>query len=223
MIRRILKRLAIVTTLAMAIPVLLTLLYTVVTPVSTLMAWRLITGQTVTRHVVPLDDVARTVPAALIAAEDSRFCLHRGVDWRELMAVIQDEDGPSRGASTLSMQVARNLFLWQGDSGLTAMARKGLEIPLALMIDLVWTKRRMMEIYLNIAQWGPDGEFGIEAASRRAFGKPAARLTAAEAALIVSVLPNPVLRDPRAPGPGVRRKAAIVARRARVVVTDCLG
>lgn len=223
MIRRILKRLAIVTTLAMAIPVLLTLLYTVVTPVSTLMAWRLITAQTVTRHVVPLDDVARTVPAALIAAEDSRFCLHRGVDWRELMAVIQDEDGPSRGASTLSMQVARNLFLWQGDSGLTAMARKGLEIPLALMIDLVWTKRRMMEIYLNIAQWGPDGEFGIEAASRRAFGKPAARLTAAEAALIVSVLPNPVLRDPRAPGPGVRRKAAIVARRAGVVVTGCLG
>lgn len=223
MIRRILKRLAIVTTLAMAIPVLLTLLYTVVTPVSTLMAWRLITGQTVTRHVVPLDDVARTVPAALIAAEDSRFCLHRGVDWRELMAVIQDEDGPSRGASTLSMQVARNLFLWQGDSGLTAMARKGLEIPLALMIDLVWTKRRMMEIYLNIAQWGPGGEFGIEAASRRAFGKPAARLTAAEAALIVSVLPNPVLRDPRAPGPGVRRKAAIVARRAGVVVTGCLG
>lgn len=223
MIRRILKPLAIVTALAMAIPVLLTLLYMVVTPVSTLMAWRLITGQTVTRHVVPLDDVARTVPAALIAAEDARFCLHRGVDWRELMAVIQDEDGPSRGASTLSMQVARNLFLWQGDSGLTAMARKGLEIPLALMIDLAWTKRRMMEIYLNIAQWGPDGEFGIEAASRRAFAKPAARLTAAEAALIVSVLPNPLLRDARAPGPGVRRKAAIVARRAGLVATGCLG
>lgn len=223
MIRRILKRLAIVTALAMAIPVLLTLLYMLVTPVSTLMAWRLVTGQTVTRHVVSLDDVARTVPAALIAAEDSRFCLHRGVDWRELMAVIQDEDGPSRGASTLSMQVARNLFLWQGDSGLTAMARKGLEIPLALMIDLLWTKRRMMEIYLNIAQWGPDGEFGIEAASLRAFGKPAAGLTAAEAALIVSVLPNPVLRDPRAPGPGVRRKASIVARRAGLVATGCLG
>lgn len=223
MIRRILKRLVIVTAVAVAIPVLLALLYTVVTPVSTLMAWRWVTGQGVTRHVVPLDDVARTVPAALIAAEDSRFCLHRGVDWRELMAVIQDEDGPSRGASTLSMQVARNLFLWQGDSGLTAMARKGLEIPLALMIDFVWPKRRMMEIYLNIAQWGPDGEFGIEAASRRAFGKPASRLTAAEAALIVSVLPNPVLRDPRAPGPGVRRKAVIVARRAGVATTGCLA
>lgn len=223
MIRRILKRLALVVALLAAAPVVLTLLYTVVTPVSTLMAWRMATGQTVTRQVVPLAEVARTVPAALIAAEDSRFCLHRGVDWRELMAVIQDEDGPSRGASTLSMQVARNLFLWQGDSGYSAMVRKGLEIPLALFIDLVWSKRRMMEIYLNIAEWGPDGEFGIEAASRRAFGKPAARLSAAEAALIVSVLPNPILRDPRAPGPGVRRKAVIVARRAGAATTGCLA
>lgn len=223
MIRRILKRLVVLAAILVATPVVLTLLYTVVTPVSTLMVWRMVTGQTVTRQVVPLAEVARTVPAALIAAEDSRFCLHRGVDWRELMAVIQDEDGPSRGASTLSMQVARNLFLWQGDSGITAIARKGLEIPLAMFIDLVWTKRRMMEIYLNIAEWGPDGEFGIEAASRRAFGKPAARLTAAEAALIVSVLPNPVLRDPRAPGPGVRRKAVIVARRAGAATTSCLA
>ena len=206
-----------------ALPLALTLLYTAVTPVSTLMAWRTITGQRVDRQAVRLAEVAPVAPATLIASEDARFCSHRGVDWRELAAVMDDEDGPARGASTLAMQVARNLFLWQGDTGPTAYLRKGLEIPLALMADLVWSKRRMMEIYLNIAEWGPNGEFGIEAASRRAFGKPAARLTAGEAALLVSVLPNPILRDPRAPGPGVRRKAAIISRRAGAAATNCLG
>lgn len=205
-----------------AIPLVLTLLYTVVTPVSTRMAWRMVTLQGVQRTVVAISDVSRAVPAALVASEDARFCAHRGVDWRELRAVIEDEDGPSRGASTLSMQVARNLFLWQGDTGLTAMVRKGLEIPLALMIDLVWSKRRMMEIYLNIAEWGPNGEFGIEAGSRRAFRKPAATLSMGEAALLVSILPNPIRRDARAPGPGVRRKAAVVARRAASADLGCL-
>lgn len=186
------------------------------------MAWRAVTFQPVQRLPVSLGEVARAVPAVLVASEDARFCGHRGVDWRELMAVIEDEDGPSRGASTLPMQVARNLFLWQGDSGITAMLRKGLEIPLAMMLDLVWSKRRMMEIYLNIAEWGPNGEFGIEAGSRRAFGKPAARLSMGEAALLVAILPNPVRRDARAPGPGVRRKAAIITRRAAAADLSCL-
>jgi monofunctional glycosyltransferase len=222
-ISRFINRMFLVGLIFAAIPLALTLLYTTVTPVSTLMAWRTVTGQRVDRQVVRLGDVAPVAAATLIASEDSRFCSHRGVDWRELAAVMDDEDGPARGASTLTMQVARNLFLWQGDSGPTAYLRKGLEIPLALIIDLVWSKRRMMEVYLNIAEWGPNGEFGIEAASRRAFGKPAARLTAGEAALLVSVLPNPILRDPRSPGPGVRRKAAIVSRRAGAAATQCLG
>jgi monofunctional biosynthetic peptidoglycan transglycosylase len=220
---RFLRRALIAAAILAAVPVVLTLLYTVVTPVSTRMAWRTITLQGVDRSAVRLANVSRAVPAALIASEDARFCSHRGVDWRELMAVIDDEDGPSRGASTLPMQVARNLFLWQGDTGPTAVLRKGLEIPLALLIDLIWSKRRMMEVYLNIAEWGPNGEFGIEAGSRRAFGKPAARLTTGEAALLVSILPNPIRRDARAPGPGVRRKAAIVARRAAAAETGCLG
>jgi monofunctional biosynthetic peptidoglycan transglycosylase len=220
---RFIRRMFLVGLILAAIPLALTLLYTAVTPVSTLMAWRTITGQRVDRQTVRLTDVAPVAPATLIASEDSRFCSHRGVDWRELIEVARDEDGPSRGASTLSMQVARNLFLWQGDSGPTAYLRKGLEIPLALMADLVWSKQRMMEIYLNIAEWGPNGEFGIEAASRRAFGKPASRLSAGEAALLVSVLPNPILRDPRSPGPGVRRKAAIISRRAGATSTTCLG
>lgn len=220
---RLLRRFVFAAALLALTPLVLTLLYTVVTPVSTRMIWRLVTLQGYERSTVPLEAVARPLPALLIASEDARFCRHRGVDWRELMAVIEDEDGPSRGASTLPMQVARNLFLWQGDTGFTAMIRKVLEIPLALMIDLVWSKRRMMEIYLNIAEWGPGGEFGIEAGARRAFGKPAARLTLGEAALLVSILPNPIRRDARAPSTGVRRKAAIISRRAGAADTACLG
>jgi monofunctional biosynthetic peptidoglycan transglycosylase len=222
MIRRILRRVFLAALVLAAIPVVLTLLYTVVTPVSTRMAWRTVTFQGVTRAPVALSDVARSVPATLIASEDARFCAHRGVDWRELMAVIDDEDGPSRGASTLPMQVARNLFLWQGDTGVTAMARKALEIPLAMMIDLVWSKRRMMEVYLNIAEWGPAGEFGIEAGAQRAFRKRAAALGAGEAAMLVSILPNPVRRSASAPSTGVRRKAAIISRRAAAADTSCL-
>lgn len=219
---RLLRRFVLAAVLLALTPLVLTLLYTVVTPVSTRMVWRMVTLKGYERSIVPLDAVARPVPAVLIASEDAQFCRHRGVDWRELMAVIEDEDGPSRGASTLSMQVARNLFLWQGDTGPTAVIRKGLEIPLALMIDLVWSKRRMMEIYLNIAEWGPGGEFGIEAGAQRAFGKPASRLTMGEAALLVSILPNPIRRDARAPSAGVRRKAAIISRRAGAADTACL-
>jgi len=220
---RLLRRFALVAVVLALLPLVLALVYTVVTPISTRMVWRMVTLQGYTRSVVPLSQVARAVPAVLVASEDARFCSHRGVDWRELRAVIADEDGPTRGASTLPMQVARNLFLWQGDTGPTAMLRKGLEIPLALMIDLVWSKRRMMEIYLNIAEWGPGGEFGIEAGARRAFGKPASRLTTGEAAILVSILPNPIRRDARAPGPGVRRKAGIVMRRAGAADLGCLG
>lgn len=219
---RFLRRLVLAGLVLALTPVALALLYTVVTPISTRMVWRMATLQGYERTIVPLDQVARAVPAVLIASEDGQFCRHRGVDWRELMAVIEDEDGPSRGASTLPMQVARNLFLWQGDTGPTAIIRKGLEIPLALMIDLVWSKRRMMEIYLNVAEWGPEGQFGIEAGARRAFGKPASRLTTGEAALLVSILPNPIRRDARAPGPGVRRKAAIITRRAGAADLSCL-
>jgi len=219
---RFLRRLVLAGLVLALTPLVLALVYTVVTPISTRMVWRMVTLQGYERTIVPLDQVARAVPAVLIASEDGQFCRHRGVDWRELLAVIDDEDGPSRGASTLPMQVARNLFLWQGDTGPTAILRKGLEIPLALMIDLVWSKRRMMEIYLNVAEWGPNGEFGIEAGAQRAFGKPAARLTTGEAALLVSILPNPIRRDARSPGPGVRRKAAIITRRAGAADLSCL-
>ncbi len=122
---RFLRRLVLAGLVLALTPLVLTLVYTVVTPISTRMVWRMVTLQGYERTIVPLDQVARAVPAVLIASEDGQFCRHRGVDWRELLAVIDDEDGPSRGASTLPMQVARNLFLWQGDTGPTAILRKG--------------------------------------------------------------------------------------------------
>jgi monofunctional biosynthetic peptidoglycan transglycosylase len=149
----------------------------------------------------------------VIIAEDGRFCSHHGVDFQELRDAIADADDLDdlRGGSTITQQVAKNLFLWPGRSWL----RKALEFPLALWIDLVLSKRRVLEIYLNIAEWGPSGEFGVEAGSRRAFGKPARDLTRHEAALLAAVLPSPAQRNARAPGPGLRRLALYVARSAR--------
>ncbi len=115
-----------------------------------------------------------------------------------------------RGASSITQQLAKNLFLWPGHS----YVRKALELPLALWIDLMIPKRRQLEIYLNIAEWGPSGEFGAEAGARRAFGKPAAALSASEAALLAATLPNPIRRDARRPSPPVRRLAAIYTVRA---------
>jgi monofunctional biosynthetic peptidoglycan transglycosylase len=180
--------------LAVAAVLILGLAYRVVTPVSTLMLGRWATLRSAERVVVPLDIVAPAVPLAVVASEDARFCLHGGVDWDALREVVEDEEGPSRGASTVPMQVAKNLFLWPGRS----YVRKALEIPIALYLDLVWPKRRMMENYLNIAEWG-EGVFGIEAAARRHFGKSARDLSRQEAALLVTALPNPKLRNPGRP------------------------
>ena len=142
-----------------------------------------------------------------MAAEDARFCIHHGIDFGELRAAIEDADDISemRGGSTIAQQTAKNLFLWQGRS----VIRKALEFPLALWLDLVLGKRRLMEIYLNIAEWGPNGEFGAEAAARHAFDRSARELGAREAALLAAILPNPVSRSAARPGAGVRRLAGI--------------
>lgn len=186
----------------------LLLLYRFVPPPSTLMLGRWLTFRTVERDWVPLSQISRYLIRAVIASEDQRFCSHAGVDWGELNAVLQDEDGPSRGASTLTMQTAKNLFLWPGRSYL----RKGLELPMALAIDLAWPKRRVIEVYLNIAEWG-DGIFGAEAAAQHHFGKPASRLTPAEAARLAGALPNPILRNPSRPSRALQAAAGRVQRR----------
>ena len=194
------------------LPYLITPLYLLLPPVSTPMLWRLATGQRVARTYVALDAISPALPQTVIAAEDARFCSHAGIDWTALRDVIEetDEFGELRGVSTITQQTAKNLFLWPGRS----YVRKALELPLSLWIDLVLPKRRILEIYLNVAEWGPRGEFGAEAASRRAFGISARQLNWREAALLAAILPNPKRRDARQPGPAVQRLAALYEGRA---------
>ena len=188
----------------------LSLAYLAVTPPSTLMLARWVTGRAVERAIVPLAAISPFLPAAVIASEDARFCQHHGVDWDALSDVIEDagDDGPARGASTITMQTAKNVFLWSSRS----YVRKGLEIPLALYLDLVWGKRRTMEIYLNVAEWG-EGIFGAEAAARHHFGKSARDLTRREAALLATSLPNPITRNAARPSRGQRAHAGKVLAR----------
>ncbi len=192
---------------------LLILAYRFVAPVSTLMIGRWVTGKPVERSFVPLTRISPHLTAAVIASEDARFCLQHGVDWDALHGVIAKAGarGPARGASTIAMQVAKNLFLWPSRSAI----RKGFEIPLALAIDTAWPKRRLIEVYLNIAEWG-DGIFGAEAAARFYFKKSAHDLSLPEAALLATALPNPYQRDPAKP----HRGQAALARHLMAKVDD---
>lgn len=187
----------------------LIVLYRVVHPPSTLMLGRWLTWQDVDRRWLALDSMSPRLADAVLMSEDAQFCQHGGVDWGALREVVVDsEDGPSRGASTITMQVVKNLFLWPSRS----YVRKALEIPLALAVELAWSKHRILEIYLNIAEWG-DGIFGAEAAAQAAFGKSASALTAREAALMATALPNPVRRHAGRPSRGHQRLAAVVLAR----------
>lgn len=193
-----------------ALPLVLTPIYAIVPPVSVLMLWSGVTGQGMTRNWVGLDRIAPSLVNSVLMSEDARFCLHHGVDWQELNAVLDSEGGPARGASTVPMQMMKNLFLWPSRS----YVRKGLEIPLAYYADFVLSKRRIIEIYLNIAEWGP-GLFGAEAASQYYFKRPASQLSSAQAALLAAALPNPILRNPAKPSRYMMSRARIVQGRAR--------
>ena len=191
-------------------PPLLTVIYSVVPPISTLMIGRYAQGLWVDRQWRSLDQISPHLVRAVITSEDARFCEHRGVDWDALHGQIQKLNAgqEARGASTITMQLAKNLFLW-GDR---SFIRKGLELPTALMIDQILTKRRIMELYLNVAEWG-EGIFGAEAAAQAWFGKSAADLTQAEASRLATALPNPILRNPARPGRGHARLADTNQRR----------
>ncbi len=204
---------AIVLLVLLLIPYAVAPFYRVIDPVSTPMLWRWATGARVARIVVPLDRIAPVLPLTVILAEDASFCHNRGIDLGAIREALQHSDDDlalSRGASTITQQVAKNLFLWSGRS----IVRKVLELPLALWINVVLPKRRVMEIYLNVAEWGPNGEFGAEAAARYAFGISARNLNALQAAELTSVLPNPVQRSARHPSVLVRQLAALHLRRA---------
>jgi len=213
-LRAVVRAVLLVGVILLMLPYLIAPLYRFVDPVSALMLWRWARGERVERIWTPLGQISPALPLAVISAEDGQFCRHHGVDFGELRDVLRDVDdvgdlGEVRGGSTITQQVAKNLFLWQGRS----YVRKVLEFPLAFWLDAVLGKRRLMEIYLNIVEWGPNGEFGAEAAARRAFNKPARDLNVQEAALLATALPNPHRRDARAPAPTLRRLAGIYERR----------
>jgi monofunctional glycosyltransferase len=210
---RIARNLLLIVLGMLLLPYLLAPFYRFGHPVSTLMAWRWLTGAPVSRPWIDFGAIGPSLPRSVVASEDAKFCSHHGVDWGALRDVIDDaEDGEvTRGGSTITQQVAKNLFLWQGRS----VVRKALEFPLALWIDLVLPKQRILEIYLNIAELGPSGQFGAQAGSAFAFGHPASSLSPREAALLAAILPNPHVRSARLPGPGVRRLAGIYMARAQ--------
>jgi len=156
------------------------------------------------------DDISPWMGLAVIASEDQKFPTHWGFDVAAIESVLDNNDSRMRGASTLSQQTAKNLFLWDGRS----WVRKGLEAGLTVGIETVWTKRRILTVYLNIAEFGP-GIFGVEAASQRYFHKPASRLTAADAALLAAVLPNPIRYRAAAPSGYVRERQQWILRQMR--------
>ena len=218
--RRLIRAVVLVVLGLVLLPYALTPLYSTGHPVSTLMIGRYLTGEPVSRTWVDLGEMSEALPRSVVAAEDAKFCFHHGIDWDSVRTIIEDaQDGEvARGGSTITQQVAKNLFLWPGRS----VVRKALEFPLAMWIDFVLSKKRILELYLNVAELGPDGQFGAEAGARYAFGRPASALSPREAALLASILPNPVTRSARNPGPGVRRMAGTYVVRARSAeISDC--
>jgi len=212
--------LAVAAVLAALVLALATLYRWVDPPMSTLMLGQRLAGMPVNQRWVPLERISPNLGAAVIQSEDGHFCRHHGVDWGELKEAIDSAgDGLARGGSTITMQVVKNLFLWPSRS----YVRKAVEIPLAFVIEALWPKRRILEIYLNIAEWGP-GVFGAEAAARYHFRKPARLLTPREAALLAVSLPNPIERQAGRPGPGTQRLADNLQLRMRAASanTRCL-
>jgi monofunctional biosynthetic peptidoglycan transglycosylase len=182
-------------------------------PATPLMVLRSIEqGAWVDHRSIDLDRVAPALARAVIAAEDTGFCRHAGIDFDAVQQAVDDyrERGRLRGASTITMQVARNLFLWDGGGAL----RKALEAPLALTLDALWPKRRILETYFNIAEWGP-GVFGAEAAAQHHFGKPAAHLSSDEASRLAAILPSPRRWSAVEPTPYVRSRATTIRARSQ--------
>jgi monofunctional biosynthetic peptidoglycan transglycosylase len=193
-------------------------------PGSSVMAQQRFAGVTLEHRWVPIEQVSSHVVRAVVNSEDARFCRHHGIDLVEFRAAMRrarDTGGLAvRGASTISMQVVKNLFLWQDQSYL----RKGLELMITPLMELIWPKDRILEVYLNIAEWGP-GIFGVEAASRHHFNRPASRVTGSQASLLAAALPNPIVRKAGRPGPKTRRRAHRIRTQVRRTRLDlsCLS
>jgi monofunctional biosynthetic peptidoglycan transglycosylase len=197
--------------LALLVPLgLLVVFRFVPVPLTPLMVIRLTEGEGLDKTWVPLEQIAPALRHAVVAAEDNRFCEHYGFDWTALGEVIDDMRAGERprGASTISMQTSKNLFLWPDRS----LVRKGLEAWLTPQMELLWNKQRIIEVYLNIAEMGP-GIYGAEAAARHYFATTAADLSAAEAARLAAVLPNPREWSPDPPTDYIVRRERTIGRR----------
>lgn len=162
---------------------------------------------------VPLEDIAPVMARSVVAAEDANFCLHWGLDVRAIEAAL--EAGGARGASTISQQVVKNVFLWQGRSWI----RKSIEAFWTPLIEIIWSKRRIIELYLNVAEFD-EGVFGVQAAAVHYFGVDASDLSPRQAAQLAGVLPNPKGRDAANPTNAQRRRAASIADGAATIATD---
>lgn len=165
-----------------------------------------------------LEDISRELPIAVVAAEDQKFPQHDGFDVQAIREAIDEAQAGERrrGASTLTQQVAKNLFLWQGHNRLSRWARKGLEVWYTLLIETFWSKQRILEMHVNVAEFG-DGVYGAQAAARRYWGKDAARLSPGESARLAAVLPAPRRYNARNPGPYVQRRANWIQRQVRQI------
>jgi monofunctional biosynthetic peptidoglycan transglycosylase len=214
---RWLRRLALVVLLlAIVGPPLWVALYRIVPPpITILMIERLVEGRGLDRRWVPIGRIAPAMVRAVVASEDSRFCEHRGFDVRAINAALRHNaraPGRIRGGSTISQQTAKNVFLWPERS----WVRKGAEAWFTVLIEAIWGKRRIMEVYLDTVEMGP-GLYGVEAASQRYFHEPASALTPAEAGRLAAILPSPLKWKAAHPGPYVRRRTGRIEARSDTV------
>ncbi len=222
--RRVLKALGWALGLFLGLNLLLVLVFRFVpVPSSGLMvqrrleAWSGDKSYTARHRWVPLEEISPSLGVAVIAAEDQNFADHFGFDWQAIEKAVQHNETSrrKRGASTVSQQTAKNLFLWSSRS----WTRKGLEAWFTLLIEAGWSKKRILEVYLNIVEFG-DGVYGAEAAARTFFGKPAKRLTPSEAALLAAVLPNPRKFHANAPSDYIRGRQALILNQMRQLGGD---
>lgn len=201
---------------AIVMPLTLAVLYKFApVPVTPLMVLRVFEGEGFDYRWVPLERMSPALPQMVLAAEDNLFCRHNGFDWKALdkaYAIWEKNGVPTKGGSTLSQQTAKNVFLWPGSILPTKILRKVFEFPLTFLIENLWGKSRIIEVYLNVVEFGP-GIYGVEAASQRFYGVPAYRLSRQQAAQLAAVLPSPRRWSADEPGPYVRSRARIIQSR----------
>ena len=224
---RFIRRLiAVVVIVAVVVPPASVLVYRFVPPpITILMITRLIQGHGMDYQWRSLGDMSPALPRAAVASEDARFCSHHGFDFTAMEKAMRNNErrpGRIRGGSTISQQTAKNVFLWPGRD----YVRKGIEAWYTVLIEAIWGKPRIMEMYLNVVEFGP-GVYGAEAASQRYFHEPASRLSAAQAARLIAVLPKPLSWDAGDPGRYVLRRTGHIDRAMGTIridgLADCVG